>query len=75
MDDTFRCSRCGAAGLEAGFIEDSGQHSRGFARWIQGALERGPLGGARRLGRPRWEIEAFRCPHCAHLELFAGRPA
>jgi len=58
--------------LEDGFIEDSGEGSRGFARWIAGPLERGVFGGAKRLGRVRWRVEAFRCPHCAHLELFAA---
>jgi hypothetical protein len=67
----IRCTQCGATGLEPGFVEDQGEGSRGFARWVQGALERGPLGGAKRLGRPRWCIEAHRCPSCGHLELFA----
>ncbi|MFB7243729.1 hypothetical protein CW362_02480 [Streptomyces populi] len=60
-------------GLEPGFVEDSGQGARGFARWGEGVLERGPLGGARPMGRPRRQIDAFRCPDCAHLELFAAR--
>ncbi|MGW2821913.1 hypothetical protein ACWC24_13010 [Streptomyces sp. NPDC001443] len=70
MND-IQCTHCGTVGLEPGFVEDSGQGARGNARWIEGALQRGPLGGVRRLGRPRWTIEAYRCPACAHLELFA----
>ncbi|WP_330458622.1 hypothetical protein OIB37_17955 [Streptomyces sp. NBC_00820] len=62
-------------GLEPGFVNDTGQGSRGFTRWIQGALERGPFGGAKLMGRPAWRIDAFRCPNCAHLELFAGQRA
>ncbi|WP_203996997.1 hypothetical protein [Virgisporangium aurantiacum] len=45
---------------------------QGYARWIAGRLERGPFGGAKRLGKPRWQVDAFRCPRCAHLELFAA---
>ncbi|MFJ1604987.1 hypothetical protein ACIOHS_16705 [Streptomyces sp. NPDC088253] len=60
-------------GLEPGFVEDSGQGARGFARWIAGPLKRGPLGGARRMGRPHWQIDAYRCLTCAHLELFAAQ--
>jgi hypothetical protein len=60
-------------GLEPGFVEDSGQGARGFARWVQGALGRGPPGGAELMGRPRRRIDAFRCPNCAHLELFVAR--
>ncbi|MFE3162680.1 hypothetical protein [Streptomyces sp. NPDC059224] len=71
--DNIRCTQCGAVGLEPGFVEDSGQGSPGFARWIAGPLRRGPLGGARRMGRPRRQIDACRCPTCAHLELFAAQ--
>jgi hypothetical protein len=62
-------------GLEPGFIEDSGQGSHGYGRWMAGALEKGPLGGAKRMGRPRWQIDAYRCPNCTHLELFATQGA
>ncbi|MET7287462.1 hypothetical protein [Streptomyces sp. NPDC005573] len=72
MTNTFRCSQCDTVGLDPGFVEDSGQNARGFSRWIAGPLERGPLGGAKRWGRPAWQIDAYRCPNCSHLELFAG---
>jgi hypothetical protein len=71
MND-MKCTYCGAIGLEPGFIWDSGEGSRGYARWVQGALERGPFGGAKLIKRPKWQIEVFRCPRCAHLELFAA---
>ncbi len=71
----MRCTHCGEGGLEPGFVGDFGEASRGFARWVQGALERGIFGGARLMGRPKWEIEAYRCPSCHHLELFAARRA
>ncbi|MEU9176060.1 hypothetical protein AB0C90_04210 [Streptomyces sp. NPDC048550] len=69
-----RCTYCGTVGLEIGFVEDTGEGSRGYARWIVGPLERGLFGGAKRLGRPRRQIDAYRCPKCGHLELFATQP-
>ncbi|MGY6021800.1 hypothetical protein [Streptomyces spinosirectus] len=72
MTANLTCTRCGTAGLAEGFIEDAGEHARGYARWIEGALERGIFGGAKRMGRPRRRIEAYRCPKCGHLELFAA---
>ncbi|WP_336206301.1 hypothetical protein [Nonomuraea sp. LPB2021202275-12-8] len=71
----LRCTHCGENGLEAGFIKDGGEHSAGFASWVEGALKRGILGGAKLMGRPKWEIEAWRCPHCHHLELFTRNPS
>ncbi|MFI7706498.1 hypothetical protein [Nonomuraea sp. NPDC049480] len=71
----LHCTHCGEGGLEAGFVMDSGEHAKGFARWVEGALERGILGGAKVMGRPKWEIDAYRCPSCHHLELFATRRA
>ncbi|MFF4586133.1 hypothetical protein [Streptomyces sp. NPDC001388] len=67
----IRCSQCQGFDLEPGFVEDSGDHSRGYARWIPGALQRGILGNAKRFGRPRFQIDAHRCRACGHLELFA----
>ncbi|MEU5883355.1 hypothetical protein [Spirillospora sp. NPDC047279] len=66
------CTQCGSPGLEPGFIEDSGESSRGYARWIAGPLQRGIFGGVKRMGKQRWRVDAFRCTRCAHLELFAG---
>jgi hypothetical protein len=68
----FACGWCGENGLEAGFLEDSGQSARGFTRWVEGVLERGLLGGPRLMGRPRRVVSAQRCKACGHLELFAG---
>lgn len=72
--NNIRCTQCGAVGLEQGFVEDTGQATKGDARWVAGPLERGPLGGAKRMGRPHWQIDAYRCANCSHLELFATRP-
>jgi hypothetical protein len=64
------CAQCGATGLEAGFIEDTGS-SLGYQEWIAGPLELNRLGNAKRRGRRRRRINAHRCPDCGHLELFA----
>jgi hypothetical protein len=60
-------------GLEEGFIEEWGQGGGGYTRWISGPIKRGLL-GARTRGRSRRPIDAFRCPNCRHLELFAFQP-
>ena len=65
------CTYCGFGDLEPGFVADAGDGARGYSRWVQGALERGPFGGARLMGRPKWQIDAYRCTRCGHLELFA----
>ena len=65
-----KCTQCGCQRLEDGFIEDKSQGSHGYVRWIAGLLELGPMGGAKRIGRQRLAILAFRCPECGHLELF-----
>jgi predicted nucleic-acid-binding Zn-ribbon protein len=66
------CSQCGGVEFEDGFIEDNGQGSQGYARWIAGPLERGIFGGAFRFGAQRWVIDAIRCTACNHLELYAA---
>ncbi|GMA31955.1 hypothetical protein [Litorihabitans aurantiacus] len=66
------CSSCGHDALDEGFIEDNGEGSRGNARWIPGPLELGILGGARRMGKQRFQIRAFACRRCRHLDLFVG---
>ncbi|MDN3359118.1 hypothetical protein [Actinomadura sp. DC4] len=68
----LKCTYCGATGLEPGFILDSGGGSPGYTRWVEGRLERGVFGGAKLARRPKWRVEAFRCPRCLHLEMFAS---
>ncbi|GAA1089768.1 MULTISPECIES: hypothetical protein [Kitasatospora] len=72
--ENLKCTQCSAVGLEPGFVEDTGQSSYGYARWIPGVLERGIFGVAKRMGKPRWQVDAFRCPACGHLELYAVKP-
>ena len=69
------CSQCGGVDFEDGFIEDNGQGSQGYARWIGGQLERGIFGGAIRFGSTRWVVDAIRCTTCGHLELYAKEQA
>ncbi|HCX85108.1 MAG TPA: hypothetical protein DHV14_08240 [Micrococcales bacterium] len=66
------CSACGFGPLEQGFIEDGGESSQGYSRWIPGVLQRGFFGGAKRMGLPRFEIVALRCTRCSHLDLYVG---
>lgn len=65
------CPACGGERFEPGFVEDAGEASQGYARWIPGPLERGLFGGARKFGKARFAIEAERCSACGHLTLFA----
>ena len=67
----IKCTQCGEGGLEAGFVADYGQHSEGFAKWTKGRVNLGLFGRAQKMGRVKYQIDAFRCPGCAHLELFA----
>ncbi|MTD14416.1 hypothetical protein GIS00_10690 [Nakamurella sp. YIM 132087] len=70
------CPGCGAvSAAEPGFLEDSGEGSRGFVRWIAGPLERGVFGGAKRMGKQRWTVEAFRCTRCGLLTMYSTQPA
>jgi hypothetical protein len=69
------CTACGGEDLEPGFIEDMGEASQGYSRWIPGTLERGIFGGAKKFGKERWLLEAWRCARCQHLELFAREQA
>ncbi|MFI0357366.1 hypothetical protein [Actinomadura sp. 9N407] len=69
----MRCTHCGATELQPGYLEDTGQASRGFVRWVAGPPEMG-IRRAKRWGRKRFQVEVFRCPQCSHLESFAVNP-
>jgi hypothetical protein len=64
------CSSCGHAELETGFMLNSA--GSGYGRWVRGELEVGILGGARPSGKPQFDVQAYRCTRCSHLELFAA---
>ncbi|MFA4083048.1 hypothetical protein [Mycobacteroides salmoniphilum] len=66
-----RCTQCGTEGSEIGFLGDSGQAAAGHVWWVGGPLKVGFFGAKR--GGARRAIDAWRCPNCGHLELFAGK--
>ncbi len=70
------CPACGAGDLEVGYLEDQGDSSLGFLRWIAGPLVLGRVGRAK-VDRHRqiWRVTALRCPSCRHLSLYTGRRA
>jgi ribosomal protein L37E len=72
MATTKSCSSCGHEELEPGFVTEYGQST--YARWVRGPLEVGLFGGPKLMGKKRWDVHAFRCRRCSHLELFAERP-
>jgi len=74
VTNEIHCTHCGSTSLQQGFVEDRGEGSMGYAKWVAGALEKGLFGGAKTMGRPRSQIDAFRCPQCGHLELFSPPP-
>lgn len=66
------CTACGAQGLlDEGWLEDTGESSRGYVRWVEGARDTGFFGGFSAMGASRILVRAFRCRECNHLELFA----
>lgn len=73
MDEATGCTRCGGA-LRQGFLEDKGDRGAIAASrvlsWIDGPGEKGVFGGAKVLGKNRYDVQAFRCENCGHLDLF-----
>ena len=67
------CTACGHEELEPGFMSDTGARP-GYGRWIRGELETGIFGGAKLYNKEHWEVQAFRCTQCSHLELYAAEP-
>jgi hypothetical protein len=66
------CSACGSSTVEPGFLEDMGEASQGYVRWIPGPLQRGMFGGAKTLGKQRYAVQAWRCGSCRHLDLYSA---
>jgi hypothetical protein len=54
-------------------MSDEGAHP-GFGRWIRGELTTGLFGGAKVYDKEHFEVSAYRCTRCFHLELFAEKP-
>lgn len=67
------CTRCDWTPLEPGFVMDSGQAAAGFAQWVPGPMESGLFGGAKLWGKMRFQVDAWHCPRCHHLDLFVGQ--
>lgn len=66
------CTACGSQGLlDEGYLDDTGESSRGYVRWVEGARDTSFLGGFASIGSTRLLVRAFRCRECNHLELFA----
>ncbi len=38
--------------------------------WIDGEAKKGPFGGTKVAGKQRYEVSAYRCDSCGHLDLF-----
>lgn len=69
----LKCTRCGFAPLEPGFVMDAGQNAQGYAQWVPGPMESGLFGGAKLWGKARFQVDAWHCPQCHHLDLFVGK--
>lgn len=67
--DQRKCSRCEGQ-LVAGFLEDSRDGGSVGLRWIAGPLEKGMMGGAKVAFKDRYDVSAYRCNMCGHLDLF-----
>jgi hypothetical protein len=69
------CTRCQGP-LEPGFIADF-QHGNTVMKpseWVAGTPQRSYWTGTW-TGDRRYQIQAFRCSECGHLEFWAGEPA
>ena len=64
------CSDCRTP-LVRGYLFDEGYYKESPADWIEGGPERGLLGGLKTGKRLRLTIEAWRCPSCSKLTLYA----
>lgn len=76
-----KCTACGLWGLEPGFLPDVGAAQTWIAVWVPGqpssaksVWERMRSGGGVNLdGVGAKAVEAYRCPECGHLQLYATR--
>ncbi len=68
----MHCGQCGSTTLKPGFLSDFGQGAQGDTQWVEGPVERGVFGVAKLWRKGRWQVNAFCCAHCGHLELFVG---
>ena len=70
----LKCSRCATGELVPGFIEDKGVRTNMPASyvlsWVPGLANRTDRGTAEMEGRKRFDVSAYRCQSCGHLDLF-----
>jgi hypothetical protein len=65
------CTHC-TVPMAEGFIADVGH--AGFVNvgtWIEGVPEKTAFGSAKTTFRDRYLLQAFRCPQCGRVEMFA----
>lgn len=67
----LKCAACQSTSMSEGFLEDGGQNAYGYTRWISGPIKIGVLGAARRMGREKRPVLAYRCNDCSHVQLYA----
>lgn len=72
--DAMQCRWCGEGVLELGYLEELGHgNAKRDVAWIAGPVTRSWSGMAKRQGRHRRPVSAYRCPQCSHVELFVAR--
>ena len=69
MQDARLCSRCEGR-LVPGFIEDRTDSGSKVLTWIAGPAEKGFFGGAKVMFKNRYDVTAYICESCGHLDLF-----
>lgn len=69
-----KCSQCESTSFSPGYLGSSSSDDRGtYERWYDGELELGMFGDVKHASsRARFQVLAYRCQGCGHIELFAG---
>jgi predicted nucleic-acid-binding Zn-ribbon protein len=70
-DRDHTCPKCKTS-MQEGYVIDYGDtNTRRAASWISGQPERGFLFGLAIKGKQQTTLQAFRCPACSYVELYA----
>lgn len=68
---SYPCSKCNSD-MEEGFLLEMGDANSMFSQtWVEGALEKSWLMGAKLKGRALYEVKTFRCTACGYLDSYA----
>jgi len=67
----LRCGECGNVGMDRGFILERLDSGEFETKWVRGAPEPSFWRGTKTSDKERLPIEAYRCPQCGALKLFA----